>query len=109
MTTHQSHYPQPSGSPALSIDRPGDALALVRHTFGQLPEDSLVLIGLHGGTTGGHLRMDLSPALMNPESAAETAAGWLAGPEAEPVPQALLSLIFSSEVASRPKLQGAAL
>lgn len=83
------------------MDRAGDALALVRHSFGELPRDSLVLIGLYNGTSGGHLRMDLAPALQQPRSCAERAAAWLAGPEADPVPDAVLAAVFT-EAAPQP-------
>lgn len=81
----------------LSVENPGDALALVQHTFGYLPEDSLVLIGLMEGRTGGHLRVDLSSEV---ESACELGyqcATWIAGPDALPVPEAVMAVVFDSQ------------
>ncbi|WP_300344289.1 DUF4192 family protein [Nesterenkonia sp.] len=94
-----SHTPlsEPEKTPTLSVDAPGDALALVCHSFGRLPEDSLVLIGLLDGCTGGHLRMDFSAAAATPETSAEQAADWLAGPQAAPAPQAVMALVFTEE------------
>lgn len=103
MTIQQNRNPDPdpshhrrrdSGAP-LIIDRAGDALALVRHSFGELPRESLVLIGLYNGTSGGHLRMDLAPALQQPRSCAQRAAAWLAGPEADPVPDAVVAAVLT--------------
>lgn len=82
----------------LSIEEPGDALALVQHTFGHIPEDSLVLIGLLNGTTGGHLRVDLPDGTEQSQALGERCAVWLAGPEASPVPEAVLAVIFDSAV-----------
>lgn len=88
--------PSRAGSAAaLSVERPGDSLALVRYTFGRLPTESLVLIGLHGGTTGGHLRLDFAAALNQPRHCAQRAASWLAGPAAEPTPDAVLAAVFT--------------
>lgn len=90
----QHGQPVNADSP-LSIDRPGDALALVRHTFGDLPQDSLVVVGLSAGTTGGHLRMDLDPVLRDPDRGVALAASWLAGEEAQPAPEAAFAVVFS--------------
>lgn len=80
----------------LSIDRPGDALALVHHTFGELPQDSLVVVGMSAGTTGGHLRMDLAPVLHEPSRGVALAASWLAGEEAAPAPEAAFAMVFGA-------------
>lgn len=113
MTLQHNGNPDPDPSdprggpaPALSVDRPGDALALVRYTFGRLPSDSLVLIGLHGGTTGGHLRLDFTAALDQPRHCAQKAAAWLAGPEAEPVPEAVLAAVFTDTPLTRGRRSG---
>lgn len=94
-----------AGSP-LSVEEPGDTLALVQHTFGQLPEDSLVLTGLADGTVGGHLRIDLSTACARPQAAAAQSAHWIAGPEAAPAPEAVLAVIFTAEPAGPQTLVG---
>lgn len=86
-------HPINAASP-LNLDRAGDALALVRHTFGELPEDSLVLVGLRDGATGGHLRLDLSPALQRPSESAISASVWIAGEEADPVPEAAFAVVL---------------
>ncbi|TLP96553.1 DUF4192 family protein [Nesterenkonia salmonea] len=96
----QANAKKPSESSSaqrLSIDRPGDALALVQHTFGHLPKDSLVVIGLSPGATGGHLRVDLAPVLEQPERMGAQCAAWIAGPEAAPAPEAAMAVIFDSE------------
>lgn len=82
----------------LCVDRPGDALALVQHTFGYLPAESLVVIGLSAGVTGGHLRVDLAPVLEQPERMGAQCAAWIAGPEAAPAPEAAMAIIFDSEL-----------
>ena len=117
MTIQHSRQPEPDPSdptaavsaPDISIDRAGDSLALVRYTFGRLPADSLVLIGLQGGTTGGHLRLDFSAALKNPRHCAERAADWLAGPEADPVPDAVLAAVFTDAWPAQRQHQGSSL
>lgn len=89
----------------LSLNRPGDTLALVSRTFGFLPKDSLVVIGLAHGITGGHLRVDLpSGATQAPAEHlgdfAETIADSLLGERADPAPEAALVLLFAPEEAS---------
>ncbi|WP_150462517.1 DUF4192 family protein [Nesterenkonia ebinurensis] len=102
MTT-SSHIPQNHDLPPinhaapLSINDPGDALALVQHTFGYLPQDSLVIIGLLDGRTGGNLRIDLEPVRRNPVQAGVRCAEWIAGAGAEPVPEAVLVAIMEDE------------
>ena len=103
------HQPAVGSGASLTLDHAGDALALVRHTFGELPCDSLVLIGIHQGTTGGHLRMDLAPTLQQPRRCAEKAAGWLAGPESDPVPDAVLAAVFIDHAPRPEQHQGSAL
>jgi hypothetical protein len=88
----------PPAAQPLSVERPGDALALVQHTFGHLPKESLVIIGLSAGMTGGHLRVDLAPILQEPERLGAQCAEWIAGPAAAPAPDAAMALIFDSEV-----------
>ena len=88
----------------LSLNRPGDTLALVSWTFGFLPKNSLVVIGLDDGITGGHLRVDLpagaaqAPA-ENLGDFADSIGECLLGAEASPVPEAALVLIFAPEEA----------
>lgn len=72
---------------------------MVQHTFGHLPKDSLVVIGLSAGATGGHLRVDLAPILQEPDRLGLQCAEWIAGPDATPVPEAAMALIFDSEMA----------
>lgn len=116
MTIQQSRNPDPdpfhqtarANSAPLLLDRAGDALALVRHSFGELPSSSLVLIGVHRGTTGGHLRMDLAPALQQPRRSAQKAADWLAGPEADPTPEAVLAAVFTDTAPQAEQRQGRA-
>ncbi len=88
----------------LSLNHPGETLALVRRTFGFLPEDSLVVIGLQDGVTGGHLRVDLPAGAAAAGSGrlrdfAESVAGCLADEEAAPSPGAVLAVLFAPEPA----------
>lgn len=85
-------------APPLSVENPGDALALVQHTFGYLPENSLVLIGLMDGRTGGHLRVNLASGEDRSCELGLQCAAWLAGPDAFPIPEAVLAVIFDSEI-----------
>lgn len=87
----------PISTPTAHLDRPGDSLALVQHTFGYMPERSLVLIGMAGGSSGGHLRVDLSPGAADPSGMARQCAEWIAGPGAEPAPEAVIALLFTAE------------
>lgn len=51
----------------LQANEPGDLLALATYIFGYTPTESVVIIGIQDtGNTGGHLRLDLTPALENP-------------------------------------------
>lgn len=88
----------------LSLNRPGEALALISCTFGFLPKNSLVVIGLDQGTTGGHLRVDLpAGATQAPAESltdfADSIAECLLGADASPVPEAALVLVFAPEEA----------
>lgn len=88
----------------LSLNHPGETLALVAHIFGFLPEESLVVIGLDGGITCGHLRIDLpAGAGSAPPEHLEDFAGSIAdclfGQEEEPSPGAALVLILAPEPA----------
>lgn len=56
----------PTATKTLDVEDPGNLLALIASTFGYTPSDSLVIIGLQGPKTGGFLRVDLGPAMMNP-------------------------------------------
>lgn len=85
---------QPSAR--LDISAAGDCLALVRHTFGALPRESLVVIGLLDGSTGGHMRIDLQPALREPFASARLIAECLAGEGSAPAPEAAL-VVFIGE------------
>lgn len=79
-------------------------MALISWTFGFLPKNSLVVIGLDQGTTGGHLRVDLpagaaqAPA-ENLSDFADSIAECLLGAGASPVPEAALVLLFAPEEA----------
>lgn len=89
---------------SLSLNHPGETLALVSRTFGFLPEDSLVVIGLDDGVTGGHLRIDLpaggeSAGAESLRPFTESIAACLVGEDADPVPQAVLVLLFAPEPA----------
>ncbi|GAB3844654.1 hypothetical protein GCM10028800_08150 [Nesterenkonia populi] len=87
-------------TPTAHLDRPGDSLALVQHTFGYMPQDSLVLIGMAGGSSGGHLRVDLGPSAGDPYAMARQCAEWLAGPASEPAPDAAIALLFTRDAPS---------
>lgn len=51
----------------LTLTDPGDLLAMTAYAFGYTPTESLVIIGLQSGPkTGGHLRVDLTPAVQAP-------------------------------------------
>ncbi|MCH8565248.1 DUF4192 domain-containing protein [Nesterenkonia sp. LB17] len=91
--------PAPPQGP-LDIQKPGDCLALVRHTFGRLPRESLVVIGLLNGYTGGHMRIDLTPALREPFSSARLIADCLAGEGSSPAPEAALVVLIGDGPAS---------
>ncbi|WP_022872578.1 DUF4192 family protein [Nesterenkonia alba] len=95
--TTEPHMWDTQTSPAVRLHHPGDALALVQHVFGHIPRQSLVLIGVTGGTSGGHLRIDLPPALDHPQMMAQRCAQWLAGADASPVPQACLAMVFDED------------
>lgn len=83
----------PSRGP-LEIQDPGDCLALLRHTFSSPPRDSLVVVGLLDGATGGHMRIDLAPALREPVSSARLIADCLAGEGSAPAPEAALVVLI---------------
>ncbi len=72
----------------------------MEHTFGGLPRDSLIVIGLLDGFTGGHMRIDLSPALADPFASARMIADCLAGPGAEPAPEAAMVMLIGEGPAS---------
>ncbi|WP_139084278.1 DUF4192 domain-containing protein [Nesterenkonia sp. F] len=86
----------------LSIGEPGDALALVQHTLGFMPEDSLVIIGLTRGTTGAHLRVDLAAAADDPGRLARWAADCLGGAETDPGADGSVVLFFGDEAPAPP-------
>lgn len=90
-----------TGTSRLDIQQPGDSARLVEHTFGCLPSDSLIVIGLLDGFTGGHMRIDLGPALTDPFAAAQMVAECLAGPGAEPAPEAAMVMLIGTTPASR--------
>lgn len=81
----------------LEIQDPGDCLALLRHTFSSLPRDSLVVVGLLDGATGGHMRIDLAPALREPVSSARLIADCLAGEGSAPAPEAALVVLIGED------------
>lgn len=76
----------------LSVANLGDCLALAQHTFGRVPDDSLILIGLADGLTQGHLRVDLAPVTRSPETAAEQMRQWMLTDQARQ-PEAMLMVI----------------
>ncbi|MGJ9371667.1 DUF4192 family protein [Nesterenkonia sp. CF4.4] len=84
----------------LSIQDPGDCMALVRHTFGRLPQQSLIVIGLLQGYTGGHMRIDLQPALRDPFTSARLVADCLAGEGSCPTPEAALVVLIGDDPVS---------
>lgn len=97
-------------SKKLNLSDAGEALAAVRYTFGDLPQESLVVVGLCAGTTSGHIRMDLAACQESPAATAEQIATWLAGEDAQPLPDAAMTLIFTGVPAhSRSRLPGAQL
>lgn len=74
------------------IENLGDTLALTQHTFGYLPQDSLILIGLADGQARGHLRVDLEPLSTYPGAQAHKLADWMLTDTAK-APQALAVVI----------------
>jgi len=107
-------YPDATGGPARSTDErrhssrldiqvAGDCLGLVEHTFGSLPDESLIVIGLLDGFTGGHMRVDLPPALADPFPSARLIAECLAGEDSDPTPEAALVVMISKTVPSAPQ------
>ncbi|WP_261623570.1 DUF4192 domain-containing protein [Nesterenkonia marinintestina] len=100
---HLSELPSPPDDEVVvRIRDPGDVLAMVRHTFGYTPRDSLVLIALHGGRTGAHLRLDLAPAADDPDALAKTAAESLAGAGLPSMPSGLVALLYMGEAPAPP-------
>lgn len=89
----------------LSVGEPGDALALVQHTLGFMPEDSLVIIGLMRGTTGAHLRVDLAAAADDPGRLARWAADCLGGAGTDPGADGTVVLLFG-DAAPAPPMNG---
>lgn len=87
-----AHTPVTQGP--LSVQDPGHCMALVRHTFGRLPQESLIVIGLLRGYTGGHMRIDLPPALQDPFTSARLVADCLAGEGSAPTPEAALVVLI---------------
>lgn len=116
MSTHSQHPDDLTSTPAdageppgdgpteeiLTISGAGDALALVAHTFGFLPVDSLVVVGLHGGRTGAHLRIDLGAGVDHPDGLAEWVCDHLAGPRTSPRPDGAVVYLFTDEAPAPP-------
>ncbi|MBO0595967.1 DUF4192 family protein [Nesterenkonia sp. E16_7] len=96
---HRRYASDPPPGP-LDITNPADCLALVRHTFGRLPPESLIVIGLLDGCTGGHMRLDLKPALQEPFTCARMVADCLAGEGSSPAPEAAMVMLIGDEAAS---------
>lgn len=86
----------------IRITAPGDAVALVHHTLGFLPEESLVVVGLHGDRTGAQLRIDLRAGVDHPDGLAEWVGRHLAGPEVRPTPDGVVVLLFTDEEPTPP-------
>lgn len=100
---HPTEQPQTADDEVvLRVRGPGDVLAMVRHTFGYEPRDSVVLIALHEGRTGAHLRLDLSPAVDDPAGLALTAAESLAGAAESSMPTGLVALLYVDEAPTPP-------
>ncbi|MDZ5078440.1 DUF4192 family protein [Nesterenkonia sp. HG001] len=107
-TRNRTSPPPGSGSAddtpeeVISISGAGDALALVQHTFGFLPEDSLVVVGLHGTRVGAHLRIDLRAGADHPEGLAQWVCDHLAGPRVSPRPDGAVIYLFVGEAPAPP-------
>lgn len=99
----QSAYASDPAPGPLDIADPADCLALVRHTFGRLPQDSLIVIGLLDGCTGGHMRIDLKPAVEDPFTCARLIADCLAGEGSSPAPEAAMVMLLGDEAPSPPQ------
>ncbi|MGJ9404992.1 DUF4192 family protein [Nesterenkonia aurantiaca] len=97
----QSTYASDPPPGPLDIANPADCLALVRHTFGGLPQESLIVIGLLDGCTGGHMRIDLQPALQEPFTCARLIADCLAGEGSSPAPEAAMLMLIGDEAPSQ--------
>lgn len=95
--------PDPEEPLRLSVSEPGDVLALVHHTLGFMPEESLVVIGLTRGVTGAHLRVDLGASADDPHRLARWAADCLGGAQTDPPADGAVLLVFGAE-APRPPM-----
>lgn len=81
----------------LRISDEADALALVHSSFGHIPKQSLVLIGLAGSSSGAHLRVDLDPIIRAEEDAVHQLADYLCHDE-QHAPEALLVIILDQQL-----------
>ncbi|OSM44794.1 DUF4192 family protein [Nesterenkonia sp. PF2B19] len=86
----------------ITVSGPEDAVALVHHTLGFLPEDSLVVMGLHAGRTGAHLRIDLSAGVDHPDRLAHWVGRHLLGSEVTPAPDGAVIFLFTDEEPAPP-------
>lgn len=93
----------------ITVSGPEDAVALVHHTLGFLPEDSLVVMGLHAGRTGAHLRIDLSAGVDHPDRLAHWVGRHLLGPEVTPAPDGAVIFLFTDEEPAPPTWEDPAL
>ena len=93
----------------IKVQGAGDALALVQHGLGFMPEESLVVVGLHRKRSGAHLRIDLRAGVDHPQSLARWVCEHLAGAKTSPHPDGAVIYLFTSEVPAPPALGDAAL
>ncbi|GAB3189389.1 DUF4192 family protein [Nesterenkonia suensis] len=93
----------------IRISGVGDALALVQHTFGFLPEDSLVVVGLHDARVGAHLRIDLRAGVDHPDGLGRWVCKHLAGPQTSPRPDGAVIYLFTTEAPTPPSWDDPAL
>lgn len=106
MNSHGENVSSPADDDAtaevITVRGAGDALALVQHSFGFMPEHSLVVVGLHSGRVGAHLRIDLRTGVDEPEVLARWVGEHLAGEDTHPRPDGAVIYLFTGEAPAPP-------
>lgn len=86
----------------LKLDNITDALALVHGTLGYVPTQSLVIVGLAGGASAAHLRIDLRPMMTTARDTTHQLVSWLVE-DPEHAPEAIAVLTLDQERAYTPE------
>lgn len=86
----------------LKLDNLDDSLALVHGTLGYIPQQSLMIVGLAGGTSAAHLRIDLRPMLSSARDTTHQLVSWLVE-DPEHAPDAIAVITFDQERAYTPE------